>query len=829
MAKGDVKYNEQLKEFYLQDTNRWKALKDLDIKFKTPNGYISPKSYGAKMDGVTDDRDAFVATLAAAKTLDKRVWIDSDIFLDVEEVGTKSIFLDSNIWIEGAQKSSIIVNSLMSPAFYATFEKNIMFKNIKFLYDNEYDATFRYDGTTNNANYTQLKDHLAANKNLTFTTRNPILQYRSPVNFRYMMVFAGAEDVTFDNVVFESKGETAEKFMIGAIKMTEEYAPNQVVTDISDPTRICRNFTLNNVVMDKVVMGIQGIVDGFKSKGLRSLRYTDVQSPDGSNIGGVHPGYDAYWMPPPHLIYINNDGATTFRSQNVEIEDTIDFGIYVGDPGVRGVLGDNSGYCPSLKLVNEIDDIKVRGYYSYRRDGGFDMGSLSNSVIEDFYVEYTSHIFRTDSKFCGVRFLEGGTQHTIIKNMVVKDMSPEAHYYPITYGYANNTTWDGMHLYVNEFPTTQPGSFGLFGSNNTIINSTLNIQNHTSTQVYRGPILMDDNTRLTGANNHFEVEVRGWRNIEGDNSIDYLVRSLFQNSLNPNSNYARCYDVDNNFIMENSNGVVKNMWTKSEIVSLGIGTNQALSINLPKRFGVKKMWVEVLTTLGSGTFSLGTSVSNKNDLVPTFSNVVGVTAVSLSKLQAEFGNRSIYIHSTEDFGSTGSVKVTLELERTTNENNVVTTEINASEETKHKFAHYIDTVRISDATALAVTKDVASILLPNNAGTVVNTYAGGNIFYDGTDILAIAEGVRYAVSVRMTVESDNNDGGVGLELVINGGATIISDSRRLLHAANIAHPVNFELTPYCGALFLANKAKLRIFATKGNMKVYNVNYVIGLL
>ncbi|AGO47492.1 pectate lyase [Cellulophaga phage phi19:3] len=635
------------------------------LYYAVPDGYISPRDYGAVMDGITDDRIAFVNTLTAANTLGKRIWIDSDINLDVEETGTKSIFIPSNTWIEGRDKDvRILINNLLSPAFYIALQENVTFKNITFSYDNTYDATIRYTDASTLANDNQIKNYLTANKSVNFNGLEPIKL--SPVNYRYGFRLDGSKNVVFENVVFDAEGDLANAYPLGWIKLIEQYSESTSVVS-GGATTVCENITFKNIDFNKSIMGIQGLVQGFYMSDVKSYYFTDCQDGDGSNLGGEHAGSTAYWMPPPHLIYLNNDGSVNHQSKDIHINNVIDYGFLVGTTAVRADGRDNQGYLTSLKTVNNMSNVYVDGYKSYRRDGLADIGDITNGVYKNMYSESTTDIFESSRQFTPLRFV-GIMDDVLFDNIVIKDLSDIASTYPISRSYGDNVTMNNIQLFSKTLSTTYTGVIGVSGSNNTIKNLTYTIENHTdAASNYQGLIFHDNTTMDSGYNNNYEITVNGWRNINSD-PIALKPRMLFSKAINPNNNYARLYDSSNNNIIEQINEFQTDTWTKTEVVTLSSGVQQTLTMNIPSGYAINKVIAVTQTSLDAGTtVSIGTVSGTANNLIPLVVQASGTGSIAINNINEtslSTSARSIYIRtSTGDFNSTGKVKVTVELKR----------------------------------------------------------------------------------------------------------------------------------------------------------------------
>jgi hypothetical protein len=621
--------------------------------------YLMPYWFGAVMNGITDDRDVFVETLAQAHAVTARVMVDKNIFLDVEELGTKSIFLEDNSWIEGKNDVNIIINNLLSPAFYMALIKDVTIKNVTFLYDNKYDASYDWTTTTDNdTNQQQLETFLKNSRGIQFNLTNPI--FKGTTSFHTVFSLEAPENVLFENVNFEAKGSTANTFMQFVIKLKEQYTANQEVNDeLTGVTDIPRNITMNKVSFDGVLMGVQGIVNGLKTDGITSYRYSDLQGIDGSNLGGFVNG--VYRFPPPHLFYLNQDSATNHIVENIQIINTVDYGEYVGILSTRPTT---SGYCNSLKLTDEQNNVLVKNYKSYRRDGLADFGSITNGTFENLYSESDSSIFDSTFKFKSVRFL-GTLENCSFENIDIIDLAEQVTYYPFDVALGNYIEMNNLNVYVKELITTDNLCFGISGSNNIISNTSLNIEEHSTTEDYKGIVFHTNNAMDTGSNNNYNITLNGWRDISEDPAKQCAIM-YFQSSSNNNWNYSKIQDTRNGFISEQESSIKTDTWIRSEIVDLAQGTSQELKINIPAGFMVKKISANTLESLAVGIeITIGTSTSEKANLLGAVSKTIGVISDLLNENILYYADRSIYLFGNNGFQSTGKIEVTLELVRET--------------------------------------------------------------------------------------------------------------------------------------------------------------------
>ncbi|WP_123772313.1 hypothetical protein [Zobellia sp. OII3] len=650
LANGTVRGDESVIETKTED----QIFDALDLEGSFTTDYLKPQWFGAAMDGASDDREEFVETLAQAERISAKVLVDRDMFLDLEETGKKSIFLEDNTWIEGANDANIIINNLLSPAFYMALTKNITIKNVTFLYDQKYDATFGWNEITHRQNTIVLTNYLKSNHGLEFESSTALT--KSPIAWRSTFYLDAPENVKFENVKFVSKGETADTFIQWAIKLKEEYNPNQKIYNNKGVTRIPKNILLKNVTMDGVIMGVQGVVDKFRSVGLISKRYSDIQDVSGNNVGGSGVG-GQYWMHPPHLIYLNGDNSDKYNSRDINIINTIDYGDYVGSNKIRG----SHGYCHSLKLVGYINDVNVINYKNYRRDGLWDLENIKNGLFTDIYSESYSDIFDKSYKFNAARFL-GKLTHCKFTNITIKDKANTSEIYPWDFTSGDFVTMDNVNIYVQELVVEEDGPFAIFGSNNKIINSSFHIGKHSSKNEHLGVIALDEHTRDNGANNYYDISVYGWRKLV-NHVAGNCIKLTYHSQSNPNNNYAKITDVRNNFISEKVNAERKDVWVQTETVSLKNGVEQLIEIKIPNNFTAVRINVKTLGALVTKANVSVVARSSDGDVeLSRVSNEIGDVSKSLDLMPFKL-NQSIFLKSDIDFKNTGKIYLELDLRR----------------------------------------------------------------------------------------------------------------------------------------------------------------------
>ena len=364
-------------------------------------------------------------------------------------------------------------------------------------------------------------------------------------------------------------------------------------------------------------------------------------------------------MPPPHLFYFNDDGSENFTPQNIEIINTVDYGDYIGDSAVRST---SSGYCNSLKLTTHLENIFIDNYKSYRRDGLGDLGGINNGVFKNIYSESNSSIFRLDDGFKSLRFV-GPLNNCIFQNFVIKDNAPIAEIYPLGTLIGDNVTMDNVKVIMNELRTDEYGCFGINGSNNKVVNSAVSMQKNTSNQNYRGIITVNNETMKHGKNNHYEIQVEGWKEIHEDPSGD-CVRIILQSLDNPNYNYAKVFDINNNFLSEQIKDMKNDIWTRKETVILENGNEQSLEVYIPKGFVLKKASAEILENLNNNlNLKLSSDFSGSENYLSGISNTNKFVEKIINQTSPNNSDHPLLLSANSNFNGKGKVEITIVLEK----------------------------------------------------------------------------------------------------------------------------------------------------------------------
>ncbi len=653
---GRFVYNAALSATSTPATNYQGWIRDYE------GGYVKPQWFGAVMDGVTDDRAAFLLTLDGAGG--RTIYIDSDIFLDVEATGTKSIFLDDNTYIEGKSTDvNIIINNDLSPAFIGVLSSNINFKNITLLHDQTYDAAYDYDlGNDNTLNQDQVKNYMINNRNVTYASGNPT--FKGPSSFHSTFMLHGVDGFTMENVIFKAKGTTANTFIKFGIKFIEQHSANQLgIVESTAPTTTTKNVYLKNVTFDGYLMGISGLVENFKSENLVGKRWSDLQNADGSNVGGEIVEGVTYRFPPPHLIYLTVDSSYNGNyPKNIQMFNTIDYGEHVG----FAFRDEVSGFCGSMKFTVDCRNIYIDGYKSYRVDGLLDIGGITNGVFKNLYAKSQLGRFTPSRAYSSIRSV-GSLTNVTFENIFLEDYSIGMSNYLFDYfDEAENCKLINATFiidYLSENPST---GLGFSGSNNTFKNVLLEITTNTSTENFQPIVSANATDMVTGADNFYDITLKGWRLAGNSTILNNKARMLFHKPTNPNTNYARVFDMRNNLLIEQKNELNTETWTRTETVTLGATNQQTLNINIPSGWSIQSaMAIPVTAVDGGVTMSLGTVINVANNLIPSITNATNSISIgNLNEVDNSTSSRNVYLRtSTGNFASTGSVKVTLVLKR----------------------------------------------------------------------------------------------------------------------------------------------------------------------
>jgi len=146
------------------------------------------------------------------------------------------------------------------------------------------------------------------------------------------------------------------------------------------------------------------------------------------------------------------------------------------------------------------------------------------------------------------------------------------------------------------------------------------------------------------------------------------------------------------------------------------------------------------------------------------------------------------------------------------------------------WASYSDTTYVVGA-PFAITEGVTSTL-PNNAGTVIDTYlpSGVTEFYDQATSKITPDGVGdyYNFAIRFKAKNSNIAGYFDFGIDVGGSLGIIfKETQLFLKGANTEQSFSITCSGYSLDTFVANGGLVKITATLGNLSIYDIQYQIN--
>lgn len=460
-----------------------------------------------------------------------------------------------------------------------------------------------------------------------------------------------------------AESTTPDKFIPWAIAGKGQWRPG--VTGITTSTStitpdakvVQPKCYIDSLMLDGVLMGVQGEFLTLDIDKTRSYRYSDLQGADGSNLGGAPSGNS---FPPPHLFYINE------RNDSINITNTIDYGIWVTnnvDPRARRPPA--VGSCCSLKIGAQRGG--VNGYKCFRPDGFADLlGDVSGYgrsgyTIENFYAEYDSTI--CSSQYPAIRFPSGPYIDTVIRSGKLVDLAAQTTINVLGSSTDTNCkriTIKDVEIEMNDFGgTSYPGTY--FAGSDHSIDVRYRLKAHTQTQTARGVIAYQGGAGTSIARSRHRAEVIGWRSFTSDvNGLrNRVIMDGGSGGVNGNANVAELVDVTNGHTATQSGGFKRERWTQSVVVPCAPGSSITTALKIPANWSVVELAtgpkVALGTTGGLTGFTVGWSGTPAGlgsvTGVSTSSRVTSTTTVASTG-----ADRTIVITATGGtFDSTGSI------------------------------------------------------------------------------------------------------------------------------------------------------------------------------
>jgi len=146
------------------------------------------------------------------------------------------------------------------------------------------------------------------------------------------------------------------------------------------------------------------------------------------------------------------------------------------------------------------------------------------------------------------------------------------------------------------------------------------------------------------------------------------------------------------------------------------------------------------------------------------------------------------------------------------------------------WASYVDTAKTVGA-PFTIAEGVTSTL-PNNAGTVIDTYipTGVTAFYDQATSKITPENVGdyYSFAIRFKAKNTNIAGYFDFGIDIGGSLGIIfKETQLFLKGANTEQAFSITCNGYSLDTFIANGGLIKINAILGDLSIYDIQYQIN--
>ncbi|WP_374304892.1 hypothetical protein [Methylocella sp.] len=365
----------------------------------------------ATCDETKDSAKEIAKAFAAAKNAAFALNVDCPVFAHIGSDIARPIFIDDKTTVIFSGTGKIVVDNLFIPAFVLANVSNVTLKNWRIQYSAVVPVNPRTGGYYNDGvfisspssamtpqagafNDGTLRLWLSRNRGVKFAdgAARGTPRWTGPVMSAAIFHFRGTTaNVTVSGLkVFAPQNAGVDAFAPNVFSFNIGPKNNQTVTASSpiDATTsaIPSNLTFSDIDFDGTYMGFNGTVRNSTFAGVRSHRYGDLQTKSGGSPGGV-----GKWFAPPHLFYLNYDGAITDASlvtQGVSIVDVIDYGVRLGVARDKNDGGQNSGNALSLKIGGF--DILVDGYESHRPDGLLDLLQSEGVTIRNVKATYDS-------------------------------------------------------------------------------------------------------------------------------------------------------------------------------------------------------------------------------------------------------------------------------------------------------------------------------------------------------------------------------------------------------------------------------------------------------
>jgi len=260
-------------------------------------------SAGVTPGGSVDSRAGLNTALQAATAAGKTFVIDCIVRVTIGTDITKAIFVPPNATIVFAAGCYIITDHVMVPLFCICNSSNVTFVNYSVQYVGTFGVTAidqqnpadSNHGTLANFNDTTVKNYLAANWGNTYSGSGSSL-FPSATNACAQILISGqANHLNFLGKSRAWVPDTAPacNFIPCFISVFPQWLANTLITSaiqVSAPVPATAaapdHILIEDLELDGCYMGIVGTATHIQVNTCRSIRYSDLQDANGTNVGG---------------------------------------------------------------------------------------------------------------------------------------------------------------------------------------------------------------------------------------------------------------------------------------------------------------------------------------------------------------------------------------------------------------------------------------------------------------------------------------------------------------------------------------------------------------
>lgn len=401
----------------------------------------------ASCSGVQDDALNVARAFDAARHGAFTLVVDCPVRIHVGVDIARTVFIDDGTDVEFTGAGKFVVDNVFHPAFTIANSKDIVLKNWNVEYDaslpvepktGSYDNDSKTVSTGANAppagafSDLRLSAWLTANRGVQFdgSQGHVASLWAGPTNVSAVFFLVGdTSNVRVTGMrVYAPANANGERFVPMVFSFSANYKSNQRVTAATPRTAqfvgVPHDLVFSDIALDGIYMGWQGTLQNARFEKIRAGRYSDLQDPQGGNVGGV-----GKWFAPPHLFYLNylTTGDAQLFNRNIKIHDVVDVGPRVGTARDKGGSDSISGFDTSLKIG--CFTCEVDGYTSTRPDGFIDVLSSDGLTISNVNATYDSSFL--NDQFPGWRFPQDPYKNITFKNVVYKDLAAVSLQLPI--------------------------------------------------------------------------------------------------------------------------------------------------------------------------------------------------------------------------------------------------------------------------------------------------------------------------------------------------------------------------------------------------------------